>query len=204
MCIVSEPNKYDDIKSYFLMPIRLSIFFMSSKGEPVKLFAFYTIEIPKFQNPGYLGMEGNHPVHLRALGEVTCVLVFPKKHVLYLLETKAHSNLLRTQFLACCSQLWRPGHSLQLRVLCRQIAVGLLFSSRPLPGPIILVTPGFCQFFLSSGLLFLPFHSCGPSTIRFLFFLPHRQECFIVIVIFAGGFYFSFSTLGWNPRPSAC
>lgn len=42
MCIVSEPNKYNDIKSYFSVPMSIFISFVMALR---KLFAFCTLEI---------------------------------------------------------------------------------------------------------------------------------------------------------------
>lgn len=50
MCIVSEPNKYNDVKPYFSIPVSMFLSFVSGKVVLMKLFAFCTLEIPKFQN----------------------------------------------------------------------------------------------------------------------------------------------------------
>lgn len=50
MCIVSEPNKYDDVKSYFPAPVHVLASSGSGTGALMKLFAFCTLEVPKFEN----------------------------------------------------------------------------------------------------------------------------------------------------------
>lgn len=53
MCIVSEPNKYNDVKPYFSIPVSIFLSFVRGKVVLMKLFAFCTLEIPKFQNLGF-------------------------------------------------------------------------------------------------------------------------------------------------------
>lgn len=50
MCIVSEPNKYNDVKSYFSVPVSIFLSFVSDKVTLTKLFVFCMLEITKFQN----------------------------------------------------------------------------------------------------------------------------------------------------------
>lgn len=50
MCIVSEPNKYNDVKPYFSIPVGIFLSFVSGKVVLMKLFALCPLEIPKFQN----------------------------------------------------------------------------------------------------------------------------------------------------------
>lgn len=55
MCIVSEPNKYNDVKSYFwvllsiLSPGLQFISLVNDKVALMKLIAFWTLEIPNSQ-----------------------------------------------------------------------------------------------------------------------------------------------------------